>query len=105
MHSLSRQEIFLLVLDFGGIVQRRVHIAVAVRIRNALHGASCCLPKSDGGRHSLDCDQLQRLPCLCIFFCLLTVGGVFFFFFHIPLLYLAFNQPEKKAGERCRQAQ
>ena len=53
MDALCRQKILLFVLDFGRIIQRCVHVTVAVGIWDALYSPSCSLAQRDCGAVAL----------------------------------------------------
>lgn len=41
VNALRRKKVFLLMFDFRRIIESGMHIAVAVRVRDALHGFCC----------------------------------------------------------------
>ncbi len=47
LNALLRQEVLQLVLYALGIIERGVHIAVTMRVWNALNGAGCRFPERD----------------------------------------------------------
>ena len=61
------QKVLLLMLDLLSVVQGCVHVSVAVRIRDSLHGSGCGLSERDGCVHAVDDAELILLSDLFAF--------------------------------------
>ena len=62
MDPLLGQKVLLLVFYLGRVVEGRVHIPVALGVRDALHGLGCGLSECDGRVGALDGKELKLLP-------------------------------------------
>ena len=62
MDPLLGQKVLLLVFYLGRVVEGRVHIPVALGVRDALHGLGCGLSEGDGRVGALDGKELKLLP-------------------------------------------
>ena len=80
LDALPGEEVLLLVLDFGCVFQRGVHVAIAMRVRDPLHGFGRGFAERDRRAYSLNEQELVLLayslalflsfPALCFWiFC------------------------------------
>lgn len=94
MDALLGEEVLLLVFHFCGILQSGVHVAVAVCVRDALHGSGGGLTERDRRAGAFDQEELVLLAS---FFSLFLELFTF--------CDLALEAPDTKAGEGGRDAE
>ena len=102
MDPLLGQKVLLFVFYLGRVVEGRVHIPVALGVRDALHGLGCGLSEGDGRVGALDGKELKLLPGVFALLSLCAGCRLLLLSLFLALLDPVLQQPEEKAGHGSR---
>ena len=87
------------MFDFCCILKRRVHVPVAVRVRDPLHRSGGRLSQCDRSVYTLNKKNFLLLSEVFASFFVLTSGGFLRLSLFVLLFDISFNKPEAKAGK------